>query len=321
MRRLVPFLLALAALAITFTAVEAQRLPPHRFFGRVTLNGGSPPVGTMVEAFIGSARCGSGQTSSGGAYVVDVDHLSSTPGCGTAGAMISFRVSGITATPTATFRDGGFEMLDLTASGAAGGFTAAALNLADPRPCIPEAGQRTCDATRNSLWNGEEAAWRARGVTDPDARFNETVVFRIRASDPAVISIIARFLSAPYLQVTRVRFVGTSTGQADEYVEVSNLGGGDQDMSGWTVRSPARNLRTSFPQGFVMTPGRTCRIYTGAPQADACERMSFNSTDVWPDTESNVVLYYDALDLPGADTRYSADPNNQPPPPNLQGVN
>jgi hypothetical protein len=322
MRQGLLVLVMTASLALGLPVVAgAQRLPPHRFFGRVTLNGGIPPVATSVEAFIGNTRCGSGQTSSGGNYVLDVDHATSTPGCGTGGATITFRVSGITASQTATFRDGGYEQLDLTASGVAGAFSIAVLSLADPRPCIPEAGQRRCDAERESLWNGEADAWARRGVTDPDARFNETVVFRIRASDPAVISIIARFLAAPYLQVTRVRFVGTAAGQADEYAEVSNLGGGDQDMGGWTLRSPLRNAVFRFPEGFVMTPGRTCRIYTGAPQDNSCGLAGFNSQDVWPDSAGQVVLFFDALALPGADTLYSADPNNQPPPPNLQGMN
>jgi hypothetical protein len=284
------------------------------------LNGSIPPVGTVVDAYMGNIKCGSGQTTSSGSYVIDVDSGYSVPGCGTPGAVVTFKIAGVTAQQTGTFKNGNYEQLNLTATGGASGINQAALSLGDPRPCIPEPGQTVCDATRKSLWNGEKAAWDARGVTDPDARFNETVVMRVRAGDPAVISIIAKFLSAPYLQVTRVKFIGTGAGQADEYVEVSNLGGGSQDMSGWTLRSPARNLKVAFPSGFVMNPSQTCRIYTGTPQADACSGMTFNSTDVWPDDQGEIVLYYDALDLLGADTRYSADPNNQPPPPNLQAV-
>jgi hypothetical protein len=299
---------------------RAQLLPPHRFFGKVTLNGGPPPVGTRVEASIAGKLCGSGQTTTGGTYVVDVDNATRTPGCGTRGATITFTIAGLTAAQTGTFRDGGFEQLDLSASGVPGGFTTAALNLAEERPCIPEPGQARCDATRDALWNGKADAWAARGVTDPDARFNETVVLRVRAGDPLAISYIARFLQAPYLQVTRVKFVGAAPGQANEYVEVTNLGGGDQDMTGWTLRSPGRNAVFTFPAGFVMTAGRSCRVYTGAPGENSCGLAGFAAADVWPDDAGRVVLYYDALDLPGADTRYIADPNTQPPPPNLQGI-
>jgi hypothetical protein len=40
--------------------------------------------------------------------------------------------------------------------------------------------------------------------------------------------------------------------------------------------------------------------------------------ELWPDTAGRVVLNYDALDLPGDDTRYSSNPADQPPPPNLE---
>ena len=325
MRRLTLLITVAALLAVVPArggAVQAQRLPPHRFFGTATVNGNQPAAGTLVEALIGGKVCGSTQTTSGDIfnYVLDVRGTTSEPGCGTDDAIVAFRVSGLAASPAAVFHDGGYERLDL-AAGIAGGFTTAALSLADPRPCIPEPGQRMCEAERNALWNGEEAAWTARGVTDPDARFNETVVFRVRAGDPAVISIIARFLNAPFLQVTRIRFVGAAPGQTDEYVEISNLGGGEQDMTGWSLRGPARDADFHFPAGFVMTPGRTCRVYTGAAQENACGGSAFGRTDLWPDLAGQVVLYYDALDLLGHDTAYSADPLDQPPPPNLHGVN
>ena len=200
-----------------------------------------------------------------------------------------------------------------------GRYVESALNLADPRPCIPEAGEQTCTTARAALWNGDEAAWRARGVADPDARFNETVVFRVRAGDPATVAAIARILGAPYLQVTRLLFAGSLPGQTDEFIEIANLGGGAQDMTGWSVRSPARNLRLPFTPGFVMRPGQSCRIFTGILRGNVCGEMQFRATDVWPDGGGVAVLFYDALALPGAETRYSADPENQPPPPNLQG--
>ncbi len=316
-------LAALFGLASAFTiGVRAQRLPPHRFFGRVTLNDAPPSAGTRVEGLIAGKVCGAGQTSGQGNYVVDVDSSASTPGCGASGVPVTFRIAGLPATQTAAFRTGGYERLELTARGIAGGFEIAALNMDEVRPCIPEPGQRQCDATREALWNGRPDAWRARGITDPDAVFNETVVFRIRASDPRVISLIARFLGAPYLQVTRVRFIGAAPGQADEYVEITNLGGGDQDMTGWSLRSPVRAAVFRFPNNLVMTAGRACRVYTGATAGaeSACGLPSVGGADVWPDDGGRVVLYHDALDLPGAGTTYSADSRDQPLPPGLQGV-
>ncbi len=200
----------------------------------------------------------------------------------------------------------------------------AALNLGEPRRCIPESGQQICDPVRTRLWQGDAEAWAAQGISDPDGRFDETVVLRVRSGDPAAISNIARLLGTPYLKVTRVRFV------EDEFVEVTNLGGGPQDMTGWSLRSPARSQFNGvfpFPSDTVLRPGERCTLYTG-PQRNSppgvCEWRTYSVRlppgGWWPDDAGEVVLFYDALGLPGDDTFYRADPNNQPPPPNLRLV-
>jgi hypothetical protein len=208
--------------------------------------------------------------------------------------------------------------------GTAPAFVEAALDLGDPRPCIPEAGQRMCDATRAALWSGDARAWADLAVTVADDVFIQTVLRRVNAGDPAAIGNIARILGSPYLKVTRVRFGGA------DFATVTNLGGGPQEMTGWTLRSPGRNLTFRFPDGFVMQPGRervvcglcmpSCPVPPTGPCAPDAFQRGFGTTDVFPDDAGRVVLFYDELDLPGDDTMYNADPNNQPPPPYLQGV-
>lgn len=199
--------------------------------------------------------------------------------------------------------------------------TVAELNLNDPRPCIPPAGRDICDVTRSALWNGEQDAWDAAGVTDPETRFTETVLLRVRSGDPATIRNIARAVGAPYLKVTRVQFVG------DEIVQVTNLGGGAQDMTGWTLRSSALGGVFPFPSGVILQPGASCTLYTGPVLTNPgglCRlftgSVGSSGEGWWPDSSGEVILYYDAFALLGDDTRYSADPKHQPPPPNLQLV-
>jgi hypothetical protein len=319
--------LAAALIAGVFAVANASAqvpTPPHRFFGNITIDGQPAPTGTDLRAFVGNTECAAFTTTQAGRYVIDVQAGSQKSGCGRgAGERVSFRVGGNTAQQMPEWRGGGFEQLDISfGGGGATPFSQARLNLDEIRPCIPESGQQACDAMRAGLWNGEAAAWDQRGVTDPDQRFIETVVFRVRAGDPAVIRNIARLLTppAPYNQVTFIRFRGTAQGQTDEYVEVTNLGGGSQDMTGWTLRSPDRDRIFNFPAGFVLAGGQSCRVYTGAPQENSCGNASFNSTDVWPDDGGRVVLFFDALNLSSVDTIYRADPSNQPAPPNLQGV-
>ena len=178
-----------------------------------------------------------------------------------------------------------------------------------------------CDATRAALWNGEAHAWSARGVTAPDEVFVATVILRVRAGDPAAISNIARVLGAPYLKITRLRFADELPGQAGEFVEITNLGGGAQSLAGWSLRSPARGAHFALRSDLVLAPGQSCRFYTeGFPGRGGtlCHAVVPGLADLWPDDAGRVVLYYDALNLLGDDTRYSADPNSQPPPPNLQ---
>jgi hypothetical protein len=307
----------IAVLALVADGVAAQQ-PPNRFYGSVSLNGAQPPAGTPVIAFIQGRECGRGEVRDDGRYVVDVDDEATRPGCGTEGAVITFEVGGVAAGQTGVYRRGTFTELQLTAPPQPGAqrFTTAALILADPRPCMPA----PCDAEREALWNGDAAAWAARGVTDADARFGEIILMRVQAGEPSVIANIARILGNPYLQITRLRFVGSGAGQTDEFIEITNLGGGDQEMSGWIVRSPATGQVARFDAGYVMRPGQACRIYTGMVAADSCGRASFNAQNVWPDEAGLAVLYFEALDLLGAERRYRADAGTQPPQPDLQGV-
>lgn len=129
-----------------------------------------------------------------------------------------------------------------------------------------------------------------------------------------------RRCGTPYVKVRWLRFVGAQPGQMDEAIGVTNLGGGAQDMTGWTVRSPARDKVARFPHGFVLQPGQRCYIYTGIVRDESCGGARFTATDVWPDDARTAVLFAEALALLADETLYAADPNNQPPPPNLQGM-
>jgi hypothetical protein len=186
-------------------------------------------------------------------------------------------------------------------------------------PCIPEAGRRWCDGFRLRLWRGDPVVWaNVRGVTDPEARFNETVLMRAQAGDPATISALARILGTPYVKVTRIRF------RHDEFVEVTNLGGGSQDMTGWLLRSPARDHSFSLPPT-VLQPDDRCTLYTGPARTDPvgiCQWFTGTRTSPiggwWPDDAGEVVLIAEGVALLADVAAYRAEPANQPPPPNLR---
>jgi len=93
-------------------------VPPARFFGSITLNGGPFPTTSTIDALIGGVVCGSGGVTAGGAYAVDVASASVAAGCGTPGAIVSFRVGGtLPVNETGVFTIGGYTQLNLTIGG------------------------------------------------------------------------------------------------------------------------------------------------------------------------------------------------------------
>jgi hypothetical protein len=91
-------LLAVIALLVPFpTTALAQQLPPHRFFGTVTIDGVNAPDGTKITAVV-SGQAVASTTTSGGSYRIDVVQAE---GVSFSGKSVSFTVGGIFATNTA----------------------------------------------------------------------------------------------------------------------------------------------------------------------------------------------------------------------------
>jgi len=195
----------------------------------------------------------------------------------------------------------------------------AALDLGEVRPCIPEAGTFACDSVRLALWQGEPDAWAVRGVGDSEERFREIIVLRARAGDPATIAAIAQVLGLPYLKITRFRFVGVDVGQSDEFVEVTNLGGGTQSLTRWALWSPERGT-VFLGRGLPLAPGASCRVGWSEQPGAWCGPLNAPVTDVWPDAGGRLVFMLTDLGLVADDVWYSAGPESEPPPPNLRLV-
>ncbi len=101
-------LLAVMVMMLMVPAVaSAQQVPPHVFTGTVTVNGIFAPPGTTVSAVIDGVQQGSVSTGAGGSYILRVNQGSGTD--------ISFMVDTLNAKQTASWEQGGAELLDLTA--------------------------------------------------------------------------------------------------------------------------------------------------------------------------------------------------------------
>ena len=103
-------LLAVMAMVLIVPAVAfAQAVPPHIFIGSVTVNGLSAPSGTAVSAVVDGVEQGKTTVSSAGSYTLQVSQGSGTD--------IIFMVDTLTASETATWQQGGADVLNLTAGG------------------------------------------------------------------------------------------------------------------------------------------------------------------------------------------------------------
>jgi hypothetical protein len=105
-------------------AVAQAQTPPTRTFGSVTIDGQPAPAGTKVEALILDKVCGENVVRRLNdeipvGFVVDVASAAQSPGCGSDGDRIAFRVGGVTVDQTAEFQTGNFVRIDLAAAGQA----------------------------------------------------------------------------------------------------------------------------------------------------------------------------------------------------------
>lgn len=93
-----------------------------------------------------------------------------------------------------------------------------------------------------------------------------------------------------YLRVLAIWLRGTDSGGQGggdyQYVQIANLGGAAQDLTGWALQGdsgPISGLTFYFPDGFTLDAGASCRIYVGHPAEDTCTGGSFALFHFWGD--------------------------------------
>jgi len=128
MMKCVKWLGGLAAIvAISATALlgpsgahaDSPPKPPARFVGSVKVDGAAVPGGTVIEARIGSASCGTTATfNSGGEarYALDVPALDpqGSPNCGVDDAVVTFYIGGKKAIESGSWKNFDLNVVNLT---------------------------------------------------------------------------------------------------------------------------------------------------------------------------------------------------------------
>ena len=88
------------------------------------------------------------------------------------------------------------------------------------------------------------------------------------------------------LHITALRYRGP-----DEVVEITNLGGSNQDLSGWTLASRGQKHPFRFPAGLVLPSGTTIRVHSGPEAPDNPPWDLRWSTDyLWNNSGDEAVL-------------------------------
>ena len=113
--RFLALVTALLLLLAIPTSVFAQRVPPHVFVGSATLDGVAAADGAAVTAWVDGEQVAA-TTVSSGEYSLLIDQEDSSY----AGKTISFKISGSDAAETASWKQGGGDILDLNAATGSG---------------------------------------------------------------------------------------------------------------------------------------------------------------------------------------------------------
>ncbi|HEY6506402.1 MAG TPA: hypothetical protein VIY56_00230 [Vicinamibacterales bacterium] len=132
------FALAATTMLATVAFAQSPPAPPARYVGNVRVDGVNATVGTVVEARIGNAACGSSSVFTSGSesrYALDAPALdpATSPGCGADGAVVTFYVGGRQANETATWINYQLNTVNLTVTSAAPA-TPGTTPVATPRP-------------------------------------------------------------------------------------------------------------------------------------------------------------------------------------------
>jgi len=94
----------------------------------------------------------------------------------------------------------------------------------------------------------------------------------------------------PLVRVLAIWLQGTDNSGlgngAYQYVEVGNLGGATQVLTGWALQGDSAGisgLMFYFPDGFRLAAGDSCRVYVGHPAEGSCTDGSFALYRFWSD--------------------------------------
>ena len=91
---------------------------------------------------------------------------------------------------------------------------------------------------------------------------------------------------------SEARVVIVAVNKQDEYVDIQNVGGAPQDLTGWLLLSEKGEQKC--PLGGVIQPGETLRIWAMAEDADKGGYNCGFDGPIWNNDEPDPAVLYDA---------------------------
>lgn len=77
-----------------------------------------------------------------------------------------------------------------------------------------------------------------------------------------------------------------------EHVTITNQGGGDADMSGWSVTGSSGDERYTFPGGYILPAGQSMRLHSGQGGVDSPPYdIYWTDKNVWANDGETVYLW------------------------------
>ncbi|MCW1968856.1 MAG: lamin tail domain-containing protein [Anaerolineae bacterium] len=110
------------------------------------------------------------------------------------------------------------------------------------------------------------------------------------------IQLTATVPPPPSIEISSLNFQGDSSlKEADEFVELHNLGEQGLSLRNWTIglKGGEKLSLSVLGSGFILSPKQKCRIYTNSPPlSGGCGPLSFNrNSELWPNSGGVIELY------------------------------
>lgn len=101
--------------------------------------------------------------------------------------------------------------------------------------------------------------------------------------------------SAARIIVSYIHFLGSvKRTQADEFIELKNVGAAAQDLSGWRVSAADPGQNFTFPAGTSLEPGAVTRIYTDLANPEPGHFSFRSKRAIWNDSGDLGQLFDDS---------------------------